>query len=245
MLMRRRKLLVGSGVIVLVFGIGCHRSPQSREAAYLKRGLDLAAHKDYARAVLEFRNAAQVMPTDAEPRYRLGLAYLRSGRMGDALAALKKAVEINPHHGPAQLKLAELMLSSQNHDLIQQAANQLQGLLESSPDNPGVADRLAISEWSLGKPEEAEGLLRQSLDKFPSDLTSSVTLARIKLSRKDFKGAVEVLKTAARNSPQSGAAAVALGELYVLTGSPELAETELQRALQLDPKYLLSIAGRS
>jgi hypothetical protein len=42
-LMYRRKLLVGmaAGVIVLVFGIGCNRSPQSREAAYLKRGLNL------------------------------------------------------------------------------------------------------------------------------------------------------------------------------------------------------------
>jgi len=242
----RRKLLRASGVIALVLGIGCDRSPQSREAAYLKRGLNLAAHKDYARAALEFRSAAQAMPTDAEPRYRLGLAYLNSGRMGDAFSALKKAVELNPHHGPAQLKLAELMLSSQNHDLVQQAANQLQALLESSPDNTDIADRLAISEWSLGKPEHAELLLQQSLEKFPSNLTSSVALSRIRLSRNDLKGAVEVLKNAIRESPRSAAAAVALGELYLLTRSPNLAETELRRALQLDPRNaaaLLSMAA--
>jgi tetratricopeptide (TPR) repeat protein len=241
-----RKILAAGVVMASSFAVGCNQSPQSKEAAFIKRGLTLAEQKDYGRALLEFRNAARAMPKDPEPRYRMGLAYLGEGRAGDALSSLKVAVALDPRHGPAQLKLAELLLSSRNHDLIEQATTELQSLLEASPDNPEIADRLAVGEWSLGKPAEAERLLQQSLDKFPTHLSSAVTLARIKLTRKDLKGAVAILQEAARNSPQSGAAAVALAQMYVMAGNPALAETELRRALQLNPKdsaALLSLSA--
>jgi Flp pilus assembly protein TadD len=88
---------------------GCNRSPQAKEAQYLKRGIAQAARKDYGRAVLEFRNAIKVMPQDAEPYYQLGLAYLATGSSANGIAALRRATELNSKHAGAQLKLAELM----------------------------------------------------------------------------------------------------------------------------------------
>ncbi len=54
----------------------CSRTPQQREARYLELGKKMLEKKDYARASLDFRNAIQVMPGDAEPYYQLGLTYL-------------------------------------------------------------------------------------------------------------------------------------------------------------------------
>ena len=79
-------------------------------------GAALLAKKDYGRAALEFRNAVKVMPKDAEPYYQLGLTYLASGNARNGVAALRHATELNPKHAGAQLKLAELMTTSQNQD---------------------------------------------------------------------------------------------------------------------------------
>lgn len=41
---------------------GCARSPEEKEARFLKRGQVLAAKKDYSRALLEFQNAVRATP---------------------------------------------------------------------------------------------------------------------------------------------------------------------------------------
>jgi tetratricopeptide (TPR) repeat protein len=64
--------------------------------------------KDYARAVLEFRNAARLAPHDAEPPYWLGLASLDSGDYRNGVAFLLRAIELDPRHTGAQVKIAEL-----------------------------------------------------------------------------------------------------------------------------------------
>lgn len=237
---------IAGGLLAFTLGTGCTRSPRIKEAAYLKRGLALEARHDSARAILEFKNAIKEMPKDPEAGYQLGMAYLIAGQVRNAIGEFQRVVGIDPKYAPAQLKLADLMLSTHYQDLIRQAADELQALLNQAPDSTGVAGRLALAEWSLGRPEEAEKRLQQSLERFPSDLAASVTLARLKLSRHDANGALDVLQKAARNSPKSAAAATALGELYRMTGRTAEAEAELRRGLGLDPTdglALLSLAS--
>ena len=55
--------LLFNSVLVLVASlllVGC--SPEFREARYLKSGKSYLERKDYARALLEFRNAERTMP---------------------------------------------------------------------------------------------------------------------------------------------------------------------------------------
>src|SRR5450631_2177665 len=106
-----------------ILAVGCNRSPQAKEALYLKRGAALVGKKDYGRAGLEFRNAIKVMPKDAEPHFQLGLTYLATGSPRNGIAELRRATELNPKHAGAQLKLAELMTTSQNQDVLRDAVS--------------------------------------------------------------------------------------------------------------------------
>ena len=233
-------------VLIALSGFGCNRSPQTKEAAFMKRGLALEARHDYARAILEFRNAALAMPKDPEPEYRLGVAYLMREQIANGIGALRKAIEIDPNYAPAQLKLADLMLNSRERAVMEQAASQLQSMLNSRPFDVAVSDRLAMAEWSLGKLAEAEKQLEQSLAKSPDDVISAITLSRLKLQQREPKAALETLQQAAQHSTGSVAAAIALGEAYSIAGSVPEAEGELRRALKLDPKNgiaLLSLAS--
>jgi len=214
----------------------CARSPEAKEAKFLKRGQALLAQKDYPRALLEFRNAATVMPKDAEPYYRMGLTYLESRDVQSAVRALQKATALNPKHAEAQLKLAELMTISRDQKIILEGFSRLQSVFGDSPDNPEAIDTLALAEWKLGKPENATERLVEALKRFPTHLESSVVLARMKLLAKDWNGAEEVLKRAVADAPQSSPAETALGELYLVLRQPAKAEAELKKAAQLDPK---------
>lgn len=201
---------------------------------YLKRGAGLMAKRDYARALLEFRNAAASMPRDAEPYYQLGSAYLGAGQEPLAIESFRKALSINPKHPGAQLRIAELMVASGDKETVETAAKQLKDLVSESPSNQDAAETLALAEWRLGHTADAARRLEGSLESLPSHLRSSVALARIRISQHDYAGAREILKKAATAAPGSSKAALALGQVYVLTGDLLLAEQELNRAVRLD-----------
>ncbi|MCX6629046.1 MAG: tetratricopeptide repeat protein [Candidatus Solibacter sp.] len=154
----------------------------------------------------------------------------------DALRSLRTATELNPKLSKAQMKLAELMLSSQKKEVLQEAASRLQQILAESIDDPDVIDRLANAEFRLGKTGDAEKRLEESLKKFPSHMHAAVTLARMRLARNDLAGAEQILNKAAADDPQSAAAARAVGQLYLLLGKVDQAEPELLRAVRLDPQ---------
>ena len=192
---------------------GCRTSPQEKEAGFLKRGQALLAKKDYQRALLEFRNASSIMPRDAEPYYQTGLAYLQIRDLTNAVRAFNHAIELNPKHPDAQLKMSELMATTRDEKLINEAVSRIQSVFGPSPADPEALEVLAIAEWRLGKPEEAAERLEEALKQFPARLQSSETLARMKLSINDWNGAEEVLKKAVANAPKSSPAALALGEV--------------------------------
>ncbi|HUB82478.1 MAG TPA: tetratricopeptide repeat protein [Bryobacteraceae bacterium] len=232
------------GLLVLcAMGPACNRSPEAREANYLKRGEALRDKKDFARALLEFKNAASVKPKDAEPHYQIALTYLAMGGLQNAYGEFRKATQLNPKHQAAQTKLAELLIASRNQDMVQQAANQLQEVLSTSPDNSEANDALALAEWKLGKTDEATDRLTQTLQQFPTRLQSSVSLAHMKLSQNDLAGAEQVLKDAVAAAPKSPQAELALGQLYLMAKQPGKAEPEFRKAVQLDPKNGPALLG--
>ena len=246
---RRRAQQFTAMASILVAGFciiqaGCARSPEAQEARYLESGKRMIEKKDYARALIQFRNASKVMPKDAEPYYQAGLVYLERRDWLTAYASLKKAVDLNPKHQQAQLKLAEL-LSMGDQKNVEEAHEKLQDLIKTAPGNAEELGALALTEWKLGNQQDAEKHLEEAFAKFPAHLASAVNLAGLKLGHKDLAGAEEVLKKTAGQKPPSANAFLALGKFYVTTGRAADGEKQFRRAVEIDPKSgpaLLSLA---
>src|SRR5215472_15461956 len=83
---------------------GCASSPEVKSVRHVAAGKALMGKKDVARAILEFKTAAQATPRNSEVHYQLGMAYLATGDMGRGVASLRRALELNPKHIAAQLK---------------------------------------------------------------------------------------------------------------------------------------------
>lgn len=234
--MNRIQLRACSATLAFALLGGCAFSPQARHDKYLARGKALLEKHDYSRAILEFRNAAKAMPKDAEAYYQIGLASEESGDVRTAVAFYRKALLENPKHAGAQLKLAQLMALTTDKGLLQDAENRLNILKQSSPASPDVLNSLALTELKLGRPDDAIDALEAVLANAPGELTSSILLARTKMSQHDVKGAEEVLINASAAAPKSATPRAILGEFYILEKKPAEAEIEFQRALAIDPK---------
>ena len=192
--------------VVLAFATssvsGCHR--ESVED-YLAAGDSAMQANKLADAEHQYSEAAKAAPNDPEPYFQAGLAYLNSNDPRSAAAAFHRCLELNPRHAGAQLKSAELMAASRNPDLAKTAATRLHDLLQNAPDNAEASEALALTEWQLGNAGDAMTRLENVLHRLPASLSSSVMLARIKLSNRDLAGAEHVLHAAAHAAPDSSA----------------------------------------
>jgi putative PEP-CTERM system TPR-repeat lipoprotein len=210
------------------------------EAQYLVRGKKLLEKKDYAHAMLEFKNAATLAPKDAEPYYQASLASLAMGEYGRAYSSLLKAVDLNPDHRAAQVKIAELIGASVGgtRDLqqLKSAEERINSVLAAVPDSPDALGALGLTEYIEGKSVDAIRHLQAALEKFPQHLQAAKALAQIKLNQGDLRGAEQVLKSVAERSPKSVEAHLALAKLYVLVRRPAEAEAEFRKAVDIDPQ---------
>ena len=236
--MKQLSALLLLTVAVTIGLSGCSvRSPAAQAARYIEQGKKLAEKKDYSRALLQYKNAIQLQPKDAEAYYQSALAYLGQGQLESALVNLLKATDLNPKHVAAQLKFSELLAKSGNKGLEVQAQRRLQDVLVQSPENADALAALAMAETNLGQPQDAVKHLEEALAKAPANLKSSMELASLKLAQKDAAGAEAILKRSVEQAPRSAELAVVLGRFYWWGGNVNLAKTELRRALDIQPKY--------
>jgi len=223
----------------------CTSSPGVRRDRFMARGKELVKQKEYSRAILEFRNAATVTPKDPEPYYQMALAALDSGDLRTGVASLRKALDVDPNHAASKLKLAELMSSATDHDMLVDAEKRLQDIKSSNESDSELVRSLAVTELKLGKSADATRNLEEILARSPRELASSVLLARAKISEKDFAGAEEVLKKACAASPHDAMPLIALGDFYYFRSKLTEAQAEYQQALEQDGKNEVALARLS
>lgn len=219
------------------FAVACSRPPAERAAKYMENAKKRAQAKDHPGAILQFRNAAKYTPDDPELYYQMALSYTAVGDPAAAIAGFQKAVQLQPKHAGAQLKLAELAIASAQKDLVKGAAERLTGVLAQSPRNVDALQMRASAQVSLGALDEAESDLKLALAESPGHVKSILTLAVVKISRGDFEAAERLLKEASARYPESVGVAAALGKYYVLKGKAAEAEAQFQHALKIDANH--------
>lgn len=202
----------------------------------MAEGKKLLEKKDAPRAILQFRNAVQANPKDPEAYYQLALACLTAGDVRQGVVALRKTLDLNPKHAGAELHIAQLMAATVDPDMLKDAQQRLNGLLEGAPDDPRALHALALTELKLGEPEDAIQHLARAATAAPGELIIAVTMAQAKLQQRDAKGAEQILQKAVENSPKSADAHLVFADFYFSQKKTAEAEEQLKRALEIDPK---------
>jgi len=164
-----------------------------------------------------------------------------------------QAIETDPEFMPAYLNLSILLYHNRDYQppecvedddyrsLISRAA-------ELQPESAVVRYNKLAMRNSI-TPELTEGNLaeiQEIIDADPSIPGTYLMLFRLLALREEWEGAIEALETAAALLPDFVDIHFNLGQLHILTGDLEQAESELQLALELAPddgETLLALAN--
>ncbi|MBA5776839.1 tetratricopeptide repeat protein [Stappia sp. F7233] len=137
------------------------------EAGRLERG------GDHASAVTIYEHLHRSLPEDLEITYRLGTAFLRTGRLEEAVPLLRQVVFHNPGHLAARTNLGNAFLLM---DLLDKAEEHFQAVLQNEPDNRNALFGLASALIQQGRNLEALAYCDRLMMQLPNN-AAALTLA--------------------------------------------------------------------
>ncbi|MFO1428961.1 MAG: XrtA/PEP-CTERM system TPR-repeat protein PrsT [Candidatus Competibacteraceae bacterium] len=155
--------------------------------------------RDYQRAVQVYQQGLNLFPDDAGLTYGLAQAYRQTDNQVAALSTLQTWLKKHPEDTQAQLQLANLYFSLKRYDDAKAAFTQL---LERAPDNPAVLNNLA---WLLRQqnPQQARQYAEKALTLAPNNAAVMDTLGVILLEQGEKQRALELLRKASQQPPES------------------------------------------
>lgn len=213
------KRLVALSLVVALFSWSCARLHRT-ESFFLRTGKTKLEHRDYARALLAFKNAAKLAPQDPEPLYEIAVAYQATGNIPFSIGYLRKAIAVDPKYYPAHLKLAEILSAgaSGNQQLLAEAEQHARTAIQSKSEEAEAWRVLGLTFWREGKRKEAEEILAKTVQSFPKDSRAALALANVELAQRRWDEAKRLFRTVIQEHPQNAQALLGLAVLAVQEG---------------------------
>lgn len=191
-------------------------------------------------AIDDLRRALARDPDFVAARLLLASAVRSTGREQEAKAELARALASDPAKlTPRERRLRELSLPSEpgkpdrKRELLEKWAAEY-------PDDPEVTRQLG--QMALNR-RDLDGAVRwceATLKLVPNDAMSYNTLGYVEMARGNFTAAEANLKRYAFIAPDQANPHDSLGELYTLTGRWDEAERELNRAIEVNPRFYVA-----
>lgn len=160
-------LLAPTVLASALFAASCGSNPPSPTAAadtLIAKGLRAEAAGQFKLAASDFHLAAAEDRSYAVPDYQLGALYQRLGFSGQAAAAYKRALSINPKYRQATFNLAVVDTKSQP----QAAMNLYNELLLRNPKDAQVDFNLGLLLISQLQPTPGHSLLKHAIKLDPA-----------------------------------------------------------------------------
>jgi Flp pilus assembly protein TadD len=185
-------------------------------------------------ALEEFKRAAKEDPKNPYFQNGLGLAYAAKREWKDAVAAFRKALELNPYYVDAKNALGYTLIMSGDRE---GGKKELQAAF-SDAMNPAPE----ISAYNLGRAyleeknyAEAVNWLRTGLNRNRDYSEAYLLLAETLVASDRLGEAVVELEAGVKQLPTDAGLQLGLGQVYYKGGRFSDARARLQEALKLDP----------
>jgi tetratricopeptide (TPR) repeat protein len=177
----------------------------------------------------------KLLPKDAVLRRAL-VEFLSASR-GRAAgeAELLRMIATEPDDVDLKLSLAAFYLQGNE---APKAEAVLAEVIKSEGARPAgliARTRLAAARLSAGDSATAEKLVDEVIVKSARDPDALMLRGNLRLAKGDAKGAIEDLRAASRDIPNSRPLLQALARAHLKNGEPALAEESLRRAIEIDP----------
>jgi tetratricopeptide (TPR) repeat protein len=191
-----------------------------------------------------WERALAVTPDNGVTRSHLGLAYKQAGRLEDAIWEYKRAIQLDPNYEPAHNNLGVALAMLHRPD---EAILEFQEAVRLQPDHGATHANLGRLLAETGKLDEAVPHLEQGLAAEPSNSDRAHNLAvalSARAGRAESMGrlsdAARDLRRASELQPEVAQYVYDLAHDLVKLGQVSEARSLYARALELDPRWVLS-----
>lgn len=231
----RTQMWLFAALLLISLSHCTQESPEAKKARHRERAVAYFDQGQYQEALIEFKNVVQIDPKDADGHYRLALAYLKVGgvpNLENAFQELTTTVSLNASNYDAHLRLGQLHLMANQPE---KALEQAESILASAPEHK--EGHILLGQSLIGNKRIKEGIieLKKSLELNPGNMQIALDLARAYVQANNFQAAEAVLQQTLQSSPNVAEVRIALGDLRIIQGAPDLAEPEYKKALELNP----------
>jgi protein O-GlcNAc transferase len=169
-------------------------------------------------------------------RYQLGLAQTLQSlqRWPEAVAALRRVLELEPDSFDAQLDLGVTLQRGGDRPA---AAAAYRAALARKPDDPRALGNLGAVLREMGELDEAMRLLDAAARLEPDAASHAINLGMVRCERRDFAAAESILRAVLAREPDNADAAFNLGNALRGLGRPQQAIEHYRRAAAHRPGH--------
>ncbi len=218
--------------VAAVMTLSACSGAQTRKLEFLRQGQEFLARGDYQKARVEFRNALQIAPRDAQVRYLNGVAAEKLGDPRTAAQFYKGAIDENADDVAARAALAELFfLYGSPKDALAEVAPSL----AKHPTDPRLLTMRAAARSRLNLPGAlADGEKAYKLAPRDENTVAVLTGLYLKAGRK--ADAQAVLERGIADIPGTVSLRLALAEQFQEAHQSSKAEALLRKLIAMQPK---------
>lgn len=216
----RLVILLVLGVVAVAVSIGVRRSTWARERHLRNLSVEelaLAIHDD---------------PNDALTFLYYGSALMKAGDLGNAEAALSRAISLDPHLTAAQLGLASVFL---REGKLTKAKEGFEATLRLDPKEAGAYMGLSQTYYQAGSPKTAIDPLKKMIALRPDSAIAWYHLGKLYGEAHQPALALESLQKAAKLDPKEADIWRDLGQVSAYYTHFADAEQAYKKALALTP----------
>jgi tetratricopeptide (TPR) repeat protein len=222
-------------ILALAVLLGACGGPVARKTAYMTKGREYLAAHDFAKARLEFRNAVQIDPNDAEASFLAGQADERLGNVLEAAQMFQAAIEANGRHVGARAQLALIHAYNGAPD---KALELVEPMFAIAPDDPDLLTARGVARQRRGNlaPARADG--ERAVHIAPTNENAVTLLSSLYEQGGEINDAIEVVRAAVNAPTASAELRLVLARLYLDANRRDDAIEQLRRAIAAEPSML-------
>jgi len=228
-----RQLTVCAVIVAAALAVGCGGA-QARKTAHMAKGRQYLAAQNYEKARIEFQNALQIDPKDAQARYQVGVVNERLGRIPQAAQAYQGAIDSAPQHDylDATVALAKLMAL---YGAPERAVELVKGALQKHPNEPELFVVRAAARARLKDLAGAQQDGEHATQSAPRNEDAIATLAGIYQAQGQPAKAQQLIEHALQDLPGSPDLHFTLAQIYADEHRNADAEAQYRRVIELRP----------
>jgi len=191
-------------------------------------------------AVVHFESAGALFDSEINALHAYATCLVRLKKFDQAARVFQRALTLNAEDRRERQLLASIQLMAHHP---QDAITTLNPLLENSPD-PQTLELTSAAYEDAGDTERAVSALRQAILLDPANIHPYLDFAAISAVHQSFQVGINVVNDGIGQQPKSAPLYFARGVLYIQLGQYENAQSDFDKAYELDPTQSLTVAAQ-